>query len=141
MKDSCEYLIIISIILRIQKIKKWCSEKKKKIIHLQIGQKLLYSFGFYMHFFNKNLVMMCYFARLQLHTNIRILVIYCSVSLLNGISTFAAYLMPKSSLYKDSNGSISSIATRIRGFIPFPRVLIWKWRWLKSELTYYEATA
>ena len=44
------------------------------------------------------------------------------VSLFNGISTFAGYLMPKPFSEKNSSGTILPIAGRIRGFISFPRV-------------------
>ena len=45
-----------------------------------------------------------------------------SVSLFNGFSTFVGYLMLKPSFWKNSIGT-----GKIRGFIPFPRVFVWKW--------------
>ena len=48
------------------------------------------------------------------------------VSLFNGISTFVGYLMPKLSSWKNSNGIIYPFAERIRGFLPFIKVLVRK---------------
>ena len=45
----------------------------------------------------------------------------------NGISTFLDYLMPNPSFKKNSSGAIQPIAWRIRGFIRFQRVFVWKW--------------
>ena len=49
------------------------------------------------------------------------------VSFSNGMSTFLCYLMPKPPLWKNSSDTIWPIAERIRRFISFPRVLVWKW--------------
>ena len=46
------------------------------------------------------------------------------VSLFTGISIFIGYLMPEPSLYKNGCGIIQLIAGLIRGFTPFPRVLV-----------------
>ena len=40
---------------------------------------------------------------------------------------FLGYLMPKPFSKKNSSSTIQPIAGRIRGFIPFPRVLVRKW--------------
>ena len=49
------------------------------------------------------------------------------VTLFNCISTFMNYLMPKPSLFKNSSGTIWSKAGGDKGFMPFLRVLVWKW--------------
>ena len=49
------------------------------------------------------------------------------VSLFNHISTFVGYLMPKSSL-KNSMVLFNSLQGDKR-FMPFQRVLVWKWMW------------
>ena len=61
--------------------------------------------------------------------NIIIFVNDCAgqVCFFNGISTFLGYLMPNPSFYKNSSGTIQPIAGRIRGFIPFPSVIVRKW--------------
>ena len=56
---------------------------------------------------------------------------------LNIISTFVCYLMPKTSLFKNSSGTIQPIAGRIREFIrisPKTNVIVR----LEFELAYYE---
>ena len=51
-----------------------------------------------------------------------VLVWFDLVSLFNGIAYFMGYLMPKQSLEKNSNGTISTITGGIRGLILFERV-------------------
>ena len=48
------------------------------------------------------------------------------VFLINGISTFVGYLMPKPFFLKNSSGTIQPIDGRIRRFIPFSRVFVQK---------------
>ena len=50
----------------------------------------------------------------------------CVCVLFNGISTFLSYLMPSPLFWKDSSGTIQSIAGNIRSFILFPWVFIRK---------------
>ena len=61
------------------------------------------------------------------------------VSLFNDILTFVHYLKPKSSFLKDNSNSntIQPIATGIRGFIPFSRVLVKSERNSKTEVGTY----
>ena len=59
------------------------------------------------------------------------------VSLFNGISTFAVYLMPKPFSWKNSCGTIEPVAGRIRGHVPFPKVNVIAR--LEYELAYYDS--
>ena len=47
-------------------------------------------------------------------------------------------LMPNLSLYKNSSSYIQPIARGVRGFMPFPKVLVQKWTaQLEFEIAYY----
>ena len=73
-------------------------------------------------------VCVCVCVRISYHwRRLGILTCFDSlVSLFNGISTSVGYSMPKLSLLKNSNGTISPTAGRIRKFIPYQRVLVRK---------------
>ena len=52
--------------------------------------------------------------------------IHIFTSLIKGISIVVGYLMPKPCYQKNISGTIWPVDRGIRGFIPFPKILVWR---------------